>query len=75
LEYTKENYISGVKTYDFELPANAFYNSTLNPENIGFCSNDCLGNGVMDLSNCYGGKIFFNKNKLIIIGIYFNFFN
>ena len=57
----EENYIAGVKTFDFELPKETFYNSTLNPENSGFCSQDCLGNGVMDISKCYGGILSLNE--------------
>jgi lysosome membrane protein 2 len=51
----KDSKVAGVKTYAFHLPENIFWNSTLNPENIGFCDNDCLGNGVQNISKCYGG--------------------
>ncbi|CAF0919380.1 unnamed protein product [Brachionus calyciflorus] len=54
LTYLKDSVINGVHTYDFHLPKDAFYNSTLNPDNDGFCTN-CLGNGVLNISNCYGG--------------------
>lgn len=40
------------------MPTNVFSNSTLNPENIGFCdkhNNKCLGNGVLNISKCIGG--------------------
>ena len=55
LEYLKDNIINGAKTYDFHLAKDMFYNSTLNPDNEGFCSKNCLGNGVLDISKCYGG--------------------
>ena len=42
-------------TFVFHLPENLFYNSTLNPYNDGFCADDCLGNGVQNISRCYGG--------------------
>lgn len=34
-----------------------FYNSTLNPNSARFCgiSDKCLGNGVHNISKCYGG--------------------
>ena len=47
----------GFDTYDFSLPKNTFYNSTLNEENAGFCdNNDCLGNGVHNISRCFEGN-------------------
>jgi len=55
LQYLRENIVKGVKTLDFHLPENIFYNSTLNPLNEGFCNGDCLGNGVQNISRCYGG--------------------
>ncbi|CAF0832095.1 unnamed protein product [Brachionus calyciflorus] len=54
LTYHKDNVFNGVHTYDFHLPKDIFYNSSLNPDNLGFCTN-CLGNGVLNISNCYGG--------------------
>ena len=36
-----------------------FYNSTLNPENEGFCTENCLGNGVFNISTCSGGDWIF----------------
>ena len=59
LEYFKDNVIDGAATYDFHLPKNIFYNSSTNPGfERGFCSKSCLGNGVLDISKCYGGLIF-----------------
>lgn len=55
LEYLKENEFDGIKTYDYGLPDNIFSNSTLNPDNEGFCSDDCLGNGVFRLHRCQKG--------------------
>lgn len=56
LEYLRDNMFEGAKTLDFHLPKNIFFYSTLNPDNEGFCSNNCLGNGVLNISKCYGGK-------------------
>lgn len=53
LEYFRDNEIDGVKTYDFHLPPNIFLASKLESE--GFCEEKCLGNGVLNISNCYGG--------------------
>ena len=55
--YLRDNNIKGIKTYDFHLPKNIFYNTTGNANNIGFCgkNNKCLGNGVQNISTCYGG--------------------
>ncbi|RNA35695.1 lysosome membrane 2-like [Brachionus plicatilis] len=51
LSYLKDNTIGGVSTYDFHLTPNIFYEL----ENEGFCEGPCLGNGVLNISNCYGG--------------------
>lgn len=55
LTYLRDNTVKGVKTYDFHLPKDIFYNSTENAANIGFCDSNCLGNGVLNISKCYGG--------------------
>lgn len=54
-EYLEENEFDGIKTYDFGIPENIFSNSTLNPDNDGFCSDDCLGNGVFRVHRCQKG--------------------
>lgn len=55
LDYLRDRYVNGIRVYDFHLPENIFYNSTLNPENNGFCDDEkgCLGNGVLDISSCF----------------------
>lgn len=53
LVYLQDNEIDGVKTYDFHLPPNIF--SAFDLETEGFCEGKCLGNGVLNISNCYGG--------------------
>ena len=58
LVYLKNNKIDNIETFDFHLPEDVFYNSTLNPENEGFCTNDCLGNGVQNISKCTGSNSF-----------------
>ena len=56
--YLKDNNIRGIDTLDFHFPSQIFYNSSLNPENLGFCSgDDCLGNGVFNISKCFMGKM------------------
>jgi hypothetical protein len=55
LNFLKENEYKGIKVYEYHLPENIFANSTNNPDNIGFCGNGCLGNGVLNISTCYGG--------------------
>jgi hypothetical protein len=57
----RDNEINGVKTYDFHLPKDIFYES--NPANEGFCDENCLGDGVLNISKCYGGKRVKNSNK------------
>lgn len=55
LTYLKDNEIDGIKTMDFHLPRTMFYNASYNPDNEGFCDGNCLGNGVLNISQCYGG--------------------
>ena len=57
LKYLKDNVVDGIKTFDFHLPKTMFYNSTYNPDNDGFCHGTCLGNGVLNISACYGGTL------------------
>ncbi len=55
----RDNEINGIKTYDYHLPEDIFYNATLNPDNEGFCDSDCLGNGVLNLAPCRAGTSFY----------------
>ncbi len=56
LVYLKDAVVDDIDVYQFHLPQNIFYNASSNPDNFGFCNeNDCLGNGVMNISKCYGG--------------------
>ena len=42
--------------YDFHLRPDIFHNDSVNPNNAGFCpGGKCLGNGVLNISKCYGG--------------------
>ena len=60
LTYLKDNNVNGIQTYDFHFPKDLFFNSTLNPANKGFCDENCLGNGVLNISRCKEGM--FNKS-------------
>lgn len=53
--------MKNVNVYTFRLPSNVFDNSTLNPENEGFCDGKCLGNGVQNITRCYIGPAFVSK--------------
>ena len=54
--YSKDSSFNNLKTYEFHLPKDIFNNKTLTPENDGFCDpSGCLGNGVLNISTCYGG--------------------
>jgi lysosome membrane protein 2 len=51
--YKKDNIVKNIKTMDFHLPSDIFHNT---PDNAGFCDEGrCLGNGVLNISKCYGG--------------------
>lgn len=55
LVFKEDRRIFDINTLGFHLPENLFHNSTSNPFNDGFCEGDCLGNGVQNISKCYGG--------------------
>ncbi len=56
MKFKEKKKLSNIDTLVFSLPRNLFYNSTLNIKNDGFCASDkCLGNGVQNISQCYGG--------------------
>jgi lysosome membrane protein 2 len=56
LVFLKESTYNGLSVYEFHLPKNIFANSTNNPDNNGFCENDtCLGNGVLNITQCSSG--------------------
>ena len=68
LVYLKDNRVEGIETLDFHLPPDTFYNSSLNPLNEGFTKSDnYLGNGVQNISVCYGSIIWslFSSIKII----------
>ena len=54
LVYLKDSVTNGVDTYTFHLPEHIFYNGSYDPDNAGFCTKNCLPNGVMNISKCYG---------------------
>jgi len=66
LEFSKETKIDGFDTLEFFLRRDTFYNSSLNPENIGYCSK-CLGNGVHFIGPLSSGKLNFVAIKKIYI--------
>ncbi len=45
--------MKNIDTYDFHLPYDLFSMSRLQSE--GYCTNDCLGNGVLNISKCSNG--------------------
>jgi hypothetical protein len=54
-EYLEDRKINDIPVYAYHLPKNIFYNSTVS-NNPNFCGErECLGNGVMNISACYGG--------------------
>ena len=55
--YLKDTDVDDLKAYAFHLSEYVFYNSSYDADNKGFCSENCLGNGVMNISKCDGGII------------------
>ncbi len=73
LEYKEEKTLSDMNLITFQVPHNVFYNSSLNPLNEGFCANDCLGNGVQNISRCYGGQSLINQYLVYLLFKYIIF--
>ena len=42
LGYVKDTRTDDFDTFEFRMEQKNFQNSTLNPDNAGFCTNDCL---------------------------------
>jgi hypothetical protein len=59
--------LNGARVFDFHLPTNIFNNS----ENFGFCEENCLGNGVLDISKCYGGFFKLKVKKKFLSSLIF----
>jgi len=55
MTYFQDKPVNNLNTFEFRVPKNIFYNSSLNLENKGFCDDDCLGNGVFNVSKCIDG--------------------
>lgn len=57
LEYDSAAQIKGIDTLRFRGAKNIFLNSTINPENAGFCvpAGNCYDSGIMNLSPCKEG--------------------
>lgn len=44
--------VQGIEALQFSVPAEAFQNGTLNPDNIGFCTSKCYPSGILDIGVC-----------------------
>lgn len=59
-EYKEDTHLYDMDLKTYHFPKNIFYNSSLNPLNKGFCSdNQCFINGVHNISRCYDGMSVF----------------
>jgi hypothetical protein len=73
LEYSKNQRVSGVKTFEFRLPLKILHNNSL--EYQGFCNsnNTCLTEGLLNVSKCFGGISFFMSQPHFLNAKYSNF--
>lgn len=44
--------VQGIKALQFSVPAKAFQNGTINPDNKGFCTSKCYPSGILDIGVC-----------------------
>ena len=52
LTYVSNFEIQGIDALQFSVPAEAFLNATLNPDNKGFCTTKCYPSGILDVGVC-----------------------
>ena len=52
LTYASKNEVQGIEALEFNVPAKAFLNATLNPDNKGFCTTKCYPSGILDVGVC-----------------------
>ena len=50
--YTNEVTVKGIPMYRFTPPDAVLQDHIHNPDNIGYCTPDCLGSGVLNVSRC-----------------------
>ncbi|KAK2170585.1 hypothetical protein LSH36_2g18026 [Paralvinella palmiformis] len=53
--FSKEETIKGITMYRFSPPPSVMQEPAENPDNIGFCTPDCLKSGVLNISTCRQG--------------------
>lgn len=51
-EYDSPFTVHGINTLRFTYPEKVWQNTTLNPDNAGFCPNRCFPTGILDVSVC-----------------------
>ena len=44
--------VQGIEALQFSVPAKAFLNGTMNPDNMGFCPSRCFPSGILDIGVC-----------------------
>lgn len=53
-----EKVVQGLETYQYTFMENELDNGAVNPENKCFCrKGNCLKSGLIDVTDCYYGKI------------------
>lgn len=62
-EFSKKANIDDYDTFEYLLSKDTFFNSSLNPDNEGYCKDKCLGNGVHFVGPLGGGNLIFISMK------------
>ena len=52
LTHDSKTEVQGIEALQFSVPAKAFLNGTVNPDNKGFCTPQCYPSGILDIGVC-----------------------
>ena len=52
LTHDSNTEVQGIEALQFSVPAKAFLNETMNPDNKGFCTSKCFPTGILDIGVC-----------------------
>ena len=57
IQYDHSRSVKGIPLYQFVPPSSVLADNATNPDNGGFCTPNCLGAGVLNVTNCKGAPL------------------